>query len=382
MGRSDASLAVLGGTVAVCSAVASDWRFVWPIGAASGRSLEKRFRIRSNRARFDPLDRKLQAFAAARRADRADLVAVREWLTALRQLTGVAAIAMHRFEEVNRRTTGYSNVRTLGRLHMGSTRPAPIPLYWRIAEDIRRYITEQGKKPGDELPTEEALERTYGVSRATVRRALSELVSEGLIERHSGRGTFVAVPRLQRPLPDLTSFTEHIRSLGMTPSSHLLDYAVVDADDPNAAEFSPSAPAVRIRRVRLADGSPVGLHTAHLPLELAERAGITRTRLETDPGLSLYDHLEAAGVRLDGAQEHLVARAAGRAEARALKVPANTPLMSVTRRTYDAAERMVEIVHAQYLGDRYDYVIYLRRRDRSPVVSALTGGRVGEPSAR
>jgi GntR family transcriptional regulator len=79
---------------------------------------------------------------------------------------------------------------------------------------------------------------------------------------------------------------------------------------------------------------------------------------------TLYDRMEDASVRVDGAQEHLVARRSSRNEARLLQIRAGDAVMDVRRKTFDASGSVVEVVHATYRGDRYDYVIWLERRRR------------------
>jgi GntR family transcriptional regulator len=251
---------------------------------------------------------------------------------------------------------------------------AKLPLYAQVAERLRALIDNDGLTPGSPLPSETELQRRFRVSRATVRQALQELELIGAIERHQGRGTFVAVPRLERALPELTSFTEHLASKGVTSSSRLLRYERVERnggeeqrrslspDPPDAGLFPADAgPLVRVARLRLANGLPVGLHTALVPAAIADAIGFTRDRLERDELVSLYACLEAAGYRLRAAEEHLHARLLEPREAALLDVPRRTAAMSVLRLTRTEDDDLLEAVRAVYLGDKYDYVIALER---------------------
>jgi GntR family transcriptional regulator len=184
------------------------------------------------------------------------------------------------------------------------------------------------------------------------------------------------LPPLERSLPELTSFTEHLASKGLASSSRLLTYDRLGADEdedraPNGRLPSPDAPGpqlfpagtalARVVRLRLANAAAIGIHTTLLPLSLAEQIGFTEERLRTDERCSLYRCLERHGRRLRFAEEHLRARTASAGESRMLGVPRHTAVMSVLRLTRDERGDLVEAVRAVYLGDKYDYVITLDR---------------------
>jgi GntR family transcriptional regulator len=263
-------------------------------------------------------------------------------------------------------------------LDIALDRRTRLPLYVQVVERLRDLIEQERLAPGAALPSEAVLRRRLAVSRATIRQALQELELEGWIERHQGRGTFVALPPLERALPELTSFSEHLVSQGLTSSSRLVGYERVDAgrdghgagvtaeaspspDAPDPALFGGETALVRIVRLRLASSAPVGIHTTLLPLELADRIGFTDEQLRADEQCSLYACLEESGYRLRAAEEHLRARLAAAAEARLLGVPRHTAVMSVLRLTRGESGGLLEAVRAVYLGDKYDYVITLDR---------------------
>jgi GntR family transcriptional regulator len=255
-------------------------------------------------------------------------------------------------------------------------RETKLPLYVQVADRVRELIERERLAPGTALPSEAELRERLEVSRATIRQALQQLELDGRIERHQGRGTFVAVPPLERALPELTSFTEHLVSQGLASSSRLVHYdqlrvgepprdredrRLPSPDSPDPGLFPEGVQLARVVRLRLANETPVGVHTTLLPLEVAERAGFTEERLRADERFSLYASLAAAGYELRFADEHLRARLVSAAEARLLGVGRQAALMSVLRLTRDAAGRLLEAVRAVYLGDMYDYVISLER---------------------
>lgn len=236
----------------------------------------------------------------------------------------------------------------------------PTPKYWRVREAVEQLIGSNGLRPGDRLPTEPELGAQLGVSRGTVRRAFDDLEREGVVSRQPGRGTFVSERRMLRPLSELTSFTEHLRSLGMKPGARLVSYRRA-VDDGGAGHFEQGIPLVQIVRVRTADSTPVGVHTLYLPAEIARRSGFTREVLRQTPELSLYGSLAAAGIEIDMAREDLTARNASHREQDLLGLPEHAAVLEIIRRSYDTGGRPVELVRAVYRADRYDYIIWLRR---------------------
>jgi GntR family transcriptional regulator len=248
---------------------------------------------------------------------------------------------------------------------MDRTGTAPTPKYWNVRRAVEELIRVNGLRPGDRLPTEPELVQRLAVSRGTIRRAFDDLEREGVVSRQAGRGTFVAEQRMMRPLSELTSFTEHLRSLGLEPGARLVSHREA-ADDGGDQHFASDMPLVRIVRVRTANGERVGVHTLYLARDLADRIGFNRETLNRTPDVSLYAALATAGVEIDMAREDLTARLASARERELLSLPPHTAVLEVLRRTYDATAHPIELVRAVYRADRYDYVIWLRRESARP----------------
>src|ERR1700757_5458086 len=103
-------------------------------------------------------------------------------------------------------------------------------LYARVETVLAGEITGGDLKVGDQLPTEDSLIARFGVSRITVRRAIQNLVSRGLVEIHRGKGTYVTRPKITQELTALSGFVEDMQSLGRHPTARLLDKQLVAAD--------------------------------------------------------------------------------------------------------------------------------------------------------
>ena len=144
------------------------------------------------------------------------------------------------------------------------------PLYSVIASRAEELIASGEWREGDRLPPERQLCQDFGVSRATLRQALGELEERGLISRHQGRGTFVTRPRVQLPIVGVFSIRDAMEAHGMTMTTRVLNVAVIDASRQLAADLGclPGEPIVYIERLRIGDGEPMVLDTAHLRAEL------------------------------------------------------------------------------------------------------------------
>ena len=230
--------------------------------------------------------------------------------------------------------------------------------------DVLTGLAVEGHGPGTAIPSERELMTTYGVSRATVRKAIDTLISDGLLERVHGKGTFVARPRLESRL-HLASFSQDMRRRGLSPSTRLLalESGRPPAEVARALALRGGSLAWRLSRVRLADGAPIALEDGWYPRALLPD-------LDTrDLGGSLYALLaEAYGIVIDRGEQTLWGEAADDVTARRLEAPVHTPLL-VFRRLSTAAGRPVEHVVSRYRGDRYQIHMSLDRVTPTPATS-------------
>ena len=234
--------------------------------------------------------------------------------------------------------------------------PSRLPKYYQVKRQLLEFTATLD--PGSPVPPERELARSYGTSRTTVRQALAELVIEGRLLRMQGKGTFVAKPKVAQLL-ELASYTEGMRAHGLHPQTRILDIGYVTADEQLATLLGIRAGgrALRIHRLRLADGEPMSIDTSHLP---ARRFPGLRRQLERQR--SLYETLRMAyGVQLAEAEETIETVLADPHNARLLDVDPGLPLLLLSRHAYDVAGEPVEWAQSWYRGDRYKFVTRLRR---------------------
>jgi GntR family transcriptional regulator len=237
------------------------------------------------------------------------------------------------------------------------SRASKLPLYHQIELDVRQQIESGEWKPGDQIPTEVELGTIYGTSRVTIRQAISNLVAAGRLVREPGRGTFVCEPAVTAGPRGLTSFTEEMRGLGFRATSQLLDLRLEPAGDEIAPllKIDPDDAVVTVRRLRLGDGRPIGLQTAHLPAlrfpEL-ERASLAEG--------SLYAYLEShfAVVPAEAEETFFAAPIIGD-NARLLQVSDGACGLRVERLTFEE-HGPFEYVTSIMRGDRYRVRLGLR----------------------
>lgn len=237
------------------------------------------------------------------------------------------------------------------------TEEAPrVPKYY----DVKRNLLELTKSlpAGASLPPERTLAVRFETSRTTVRQALSELVVEGRLIRIQGKGTFVAQPKVAQVL-QLSSYIGDLRNVGLEPDTKILEIGYVSADEALAHRLaiSPGGRALRIHRLRLANGEPVSIDTTHLS---ARR--FPRLRRELEVHSSLYETLHNAyNVRLTDAEEIIETVLATPYDAQMLGVDVGLPMLLLTRHAFDAEGNPVEWAQSLYRGDRYKFVTRLRR---------------------
>jgi len=237
------------------------------------------------------------------------------------------------------------------------SKDAPAPLYHQLKEVILHRIRSGGWRPNDRLPAEDELAQQYSVSKATVRQALSEVAQKGYVRRVQGLGTFVTEPKVQQGPRELTSFTQEMHKRGARPSSRVLIQDVVEADGAIAAALRliEGSRLFRLKRLRYADGEPMGLQTAYLPLELVP--GIIE---ENFAEVSLYELLgRKYGLTPARAEETHFAVALAGDDAAPLEAAEGSPGLAAERVTFLASERPFELVRAVMRGDRYKIVLQL-----------------------
>jgi GntR family transcriptional regulator len=226
-----------------------------------------------------------------------------------------------------------------------------IPLYYQIQQALIEQIQTGKLLVGDCLPSEYELARSYQVSRMTARQALHNLKSRGYALSQKGRGTYVTRPKLEKNIMHLRGFTEDMKQRGMTPSSRLLAQTVLSAQGVLSEQLrvEEGSAILQLRRLRIADGTPMALEESNIPLK--HYPGLERTDFTSE---SLYKVLRNKyGVRAAWADEVLEASLATSEESELLSIPKNAIMLSISRVIMTTEEIPIEVACSRYYGNRY-----------------------------
>ena len=232
-----------------------------------------------------------------------------------------------------------------------------IALHHQIKEDLFLKLRSGGWPPGSELPSEQALCEHYRVSRGTLRRAVSDLVTEGYVERHRGRGTFVSRPKLES---GVVSAYNRFSVVGpvLDAGCLVLSCRKVKANKHVASVMQRAVgePVWHLERVRFTQGQPVSIQTSYLPVVMC--ANLSRQHLDSR---HLVDVLrDVYGIHLGSAVEYLEPTVADGYAAKHLGLRVKAPLFQIERTTFTMTGEVVEYRHAVLRGDVYRYRIELR----------------------
>jgi GntR family transcriptional regulator len=230
----------------------------------------------------------------------------------------------------------------------------PLPLYLQLSRYLRGQIVSGRYGHRDALPGEREMAERFGVSRVTVRKAIKELLDEGLLQQRQGAGTFVnRGPYVEQRLSTLTSFSEDMSSRGLAAGSVWLNRTVTAAspEETLALGLSPGATVSRMQRLRTANGNAMALELAVIP-----------TRFLGSPQEvqgSLYDTLRRRGFTPYRALQRLSAIQLSAEQAELLGVLEGSAALYIERRTLLEDGTPLEFVRSQYRGDAYDFIVEL-----------------------
>ena len=228
-----------------------------------------------------------------------------------------------------------------------------LPLYLQIANSLIEQIEAGAYPPGTRLPSEREMSLLLSVQRETVRQALAVLVSEGLITRRHGSGTYVAEPKIERDASRLFPFTRAMQRKGFLPGARVIQLEKIVCSPALANELNlpVSAFVYFIQRLRTVNQEPVVLENALIPANTFP--DIDRFDLSAR---SLYEVMETEyGSRVTQARQSLEAVVANEFEANLMGIKKGDPLMLERRLTFDQFGRRVEFSKDLFRGDRFRF---------------------------
>jgi GntR family transcriptional regulator len=232
-----------------------------------------------------------------------------------------------------------------------------MPLYFQVSHQIEQAIESGQLEPGYRLDNEIALADQLGLSRPTMRRAIQELVSKGLLVRKRGVGTQVVHGQVRREV-ELTSLYDDLERTNQKPQTKVLVNSVAPAppDVANELGLVAETPVLHLERLRFAHGEPLALMRNWMPERL-----LTPSDADLEER-GLYQLIRARGTHMRIARQRIGARGATAAEARLLDERKNAPLLTMQRTTYDDSGRAVEYGDHVYRAETYSFEVTLVER--------------------
>jgi GntR family transcriptional regulator len=235
------------------------------------------------------------------------------------------------------------------------------PLHRQVREAIRRQVRDGELVDGvGRLMSETELVKHFGVSRITIRDAIRPLVDEGMFARERGRGTFLRSNRSENWVGRLMGFSETIKEAGYRAGARVLHQGMTNKHDAAVRAQMQERAVWELRRVRLADDTPIAIEHAFYPpdvgLELDKRdlTAIVMYRVfESELGLAIKEANQTISATLaDGDAARLLGAAVG------------DPLLAIERLTISSEDRPLELLRAVYLPGYFSLSINLTRRAR------------------
>jgi len=229
-----------------------------------------------------------------------------------------------------------------------------LPLYIKIANELRQNISESVYQLGDQLPTEAELSARFGVNRHTLRRAIEILRNEGLVRIDRGRGTFVASAPISYTIGKRVRYNETLKAQGLKVSHKLLCVTEQGADQAIAKrlEMAVGEPVVLLERLSFADDHPISVassyfESARFPhlMELYPQYHSISKMLQQEYGI---DHIRRS--------TRISARMVQPNDARLLELPLNAPILLTESVNEDQQGQVIEYGITRFRGDRMELV--------------------------
>lgn len=247
----------------------------------------------------------------------------------------------------------------------------PVPLHYQLTNNLREGIREGLWNLGDIFPTDKQLMEKYNVSSTTVRRAVGQLVQEGLLERKAGKGTFVKKKPVEETLGFLTGFFEEMVKRGFTPSADVISLRPVELSakelekTPELGVFD-NQKMFLIEKVQKLNDEPVVYLRSFWPYDIGKRMAtfdLTKTGLYEIASNEL-------GLALTRAEQTIGADIARKKVAQFLQVQPGFPILTMNRIAF-CGEEPVEVSINAYRADRYKYKMLIQQYTKNTFEGAI-----------
>ncbi|MBR2950491.1 MAG: GntR family transcriptional regulator [Lachnospiraceae bacterium] len=229
------------------------------------------------------------------------------------------------------------------------------PAYMRVYKSIRGQITDKTYDVGAILPPEPELEKEFGVSRTTIRKAVDMLVREGFLSVRQGFGTQVISPKAVQSLNRFTSVSESLAQKGghIGLRSCYIEKTGASEEIAKLLEVPVKTPVICIHRIKTSDQKPVSITTNYILEQLV--SGIDK-KAQID---HLYEYLkEHFNIVYTGCRDTIRASNASFEQAQILEIEPRTALFNVQRVCYQGSHPC-EVDFVDIVAEMYEYEVFI-----------------------
>ena len=236
-------------------------------------------------------------------------------------------------------------------------RDSAVPLYVQLEEILRAKIAGGEWKADERIPSENELNRIYGLSRMTARGVLTKLVADGLLVRVPGKGTYVAPAKIDAISPAYRGMREQLEAMGFETSTTVLEAGVVEPSSTVRRKLGlgPGQKVCAVPRLRSVRGEPISLHRSYVPTHLAP--GLEQRDTATEQLCVVLERDYALAMR--HVTEHLEATPARAEESALLGMQPGAPVLLLEDVISDAHGTVFEYSEIVFRGDKirigFDY---------------------------
>ncbi|MDD3173423.1 MAG: GntR family transcriptional regulator [Herbinix sp.] len=227
-----------------------------------------------------------------------------------------------------------------------------ISLFEQLKSMIKEQIVQGIYTSGQKIPTEVELSEQYNVSRITVRRAIEELVKDGVLVKKQGKGTFVQENKITRKIEHTVSFSEACLANGMKPTSIISKRKIFDPDAKLKDEMGSfnGQKVLYIQRIRYADRIPVMCENNYYPYE--KYAFLMEETLDT----SLYEVLTNNDIQIGSPRDSYIdVLRATNEMSKLLEISIGEPLFYLHTKMYDTNNELIHLGKQYIVGSRYRF---------------------------
>ncbi|EMS70756.1 GntR family transcriptional regulator [Ruminiclostridium cellobioparum] len=229
---------------------------------------------------------------------------------------------------------------------------SPVPAYFQLKNIILDKIKSGEYPAGSLIPSERELSESLGISRMTARQAINQLAAENYLVREKGKGTFVNKIKFEQR--NIMSFSETVKRLGMVPKTRVLEFSEEKEyyDVKLALDLKPEQKLYRIKRLRLADDTPIAVEEVFIP------EGLCPDINRLDLTKSLYDQLKNIySIEISHIDNNIEAIKADRENRKLLMLEAGIPVLNISGISYTREGRKLFFERDVYRADKYKYSV-------------------------